>query len=92
MRFTPSLPKAARYEVRLFYSAHPNRGSNVPVVIHHQDGEKTVNVDQRKPVVAGQPLSLGTFAFPAGKGSWVEIRNDETDGFVIADAVQWVEK
>jgi hypothetical protein len=92
VRFTPSLPKAARYEVRLFYSAHPNRGSNVPVVIHHQDGEKTVNVDQRKPVVAGQPLSLGTFAFPAGKGSWVEIRNDETDGFVIADAVQWVEK
>ena len=79
-----------RYDVRLFYSAHENRASKVPVVVHFKDGDKTVFVNQRTPLVEGKPLSLGVFSFVAGAESWVEIRTTNTDGYVIADAVQFV--
>jgi hypothetical protein len=90
VRFTPRLPKEGPYEVRLFYTANPNRATNTPVAIHSIDGERTVKVNQRQAPNGKQAVSLGTFAFAAGEAGWVEIRNDETDGFVIADAVQFI--
>jgi hypothetical protein len=89
VRFVPKLPRASRYEVRLFATPDANRASNTPVVIHAADGERTVRVDQRRATADGQPTSLGVFAF-AGEDGWVEIRNDATDGHVIADAVQFM--
>ncbi|MEZ5944173.1 MAG: FAD-dependent oxidoreductase [Planctomycetaceae bacterium] len=77
-----------RYEVRLAYSANDNRASNVPVTIHHRDGEITVHVDQRKkPPIDDITVSLGTFDF--GDEAVVEVSNAGTDGYVIADAVQF---
>ncbi len=88
VRFTPKLAKEGRYEVRLFYPAHANRAGNVPVVIHAADCDKTVRVNQQQ--AAKEGFSLGTFRFTAGIGGWVEVRNDEANGFVVADAVQWL--
>src|SRR5262249_49204184 len=90
VRFTPKLPEAGRYEVCLVYSSHPNRATNTPVVIHHADGEQTVRVNQRLPLKDDKPLRLGVFSFAAGDKGWVEVRNDDTDGHVIADAVQFI--
>ncbi len=90
VRFTPKLPKAGRYEVRIIHSPLNNRATNVPVVIHAADGEKTVVVNQRQPLKNGQSLKLGVFQFDAGATGWVEIRNDGTNGHVIADAIQFV--
>ncbi len=90
VRFTPKLPQAGKYEVRIIYSPHPNRATNVPVVIHSAGEEKTVTVNQRHVLPQGQPVPLGVFDFEAGERGWVEIRNDATDGFVIADAIQFV--
>ncbi|MCX7825573.1 MAG: FAD-dependent oxidoreductase, partial [Verrucomicrobiae bacterium] len=90
VRFTPTLPAAGRYEVRLVYAGLDNRASNVPVVIRSADGEKTVIVNQRKRLANDQPLSLGTFRFDAGDTGWVEVRTDGADGYVVADAVQFV--
>jgi ribulose 1,5-bisphosphate synthetase/thiazole synthase len=90
VRFTPKLPKAGRYEVRIIHSPLANRATNVPVVIHSADGEKTVVVNQRQPLKDNQPLKLGVFSFEAGAAGWVEIRNDATNGHVIADAIQFV--
>jgi hypothetical protein len=87
--FTPNLAKAGKYEVRLFYSPNPNRATNVLVVIKSADGEKSVRVNQ-KLSHAGKGISLGVFAFDAGKAGHVEVRNDGADGYVIADAVQWI--
>jgi hypothetical protein len=89
VRFTPKLPAAGRYEVLLFYSAHANRATNVPVVVRHATGEATVRVNQRQPVKEGEPLRLGTFGF-AAEGGWVEIRTEGTSGYVVADAVQFL--
>lgn len=90
VRFTPKIPKAGKYEVRIVYAPNANRATNVPVVIHSSAGDKTVMVNQRHVLVEGKPLLLGVFEFAEGEAGWVEIRNDGTDGFVIADAVQFV--
>jgi hypothetical protein len=90
VRFTPKLPRAGRYEVRLYYAPASNRATNVPVVVHSRDGDKTVTVNQRRPVKGERGLLLGVFAFDAGEAGWVEVRNDGADGHVIADAVQFV--
>jgi hypothetical protein len=86
VRFTPKLPKAGEYEVRLFYPAHANRATNALAVVHGADGDKTFRVNQR--LSAGpQGHLLGVFRFEAGDAGYVELRDDEADGFVIADAV-----
>jgi hypothetical protein len=90
IRFTPKLPRAGRYEVRLFYTAQANRASNTPVVVHSTAGERTLGVNQKQRPKDGQAVSLGVFQFAAGEAGWVEIHNDGADGFVIADAVQFV--
>ena len=90
-RFIPALPKAGRYQVAISYSALANRASNVPVIIHHADGDTTVVVDQKKKPAGKKGLHpLGTFRFEAGKTGSVEITNTGTNGHVIIDAVQFL--
>ncbi|MBM4046480.1 MAG: FAD-dependent oxidoreductase, partial [Planctomycetes bacterium] len=90
-RFTPSIPEAGEYEVRLIYVATPNRATKARVTIVSADGEKTVLVNQREDVlVNGVPRALGLFRFAAGKTGSVTISNADADGFVVVDAVQFV--
>jgi hypothetical protein len=89
VRFTPNLPRAGKYEVRLFYSPNPNRATNALIVVKSADGEKSVLVNQKQ-AHNGKGVSLGVFAFDAGKVGHVEVRNDGANGYVIADAVQWI--
>ena len=77
------------YDVYLMWSANPNRATNVPVEIVHADGTAKVVVNQRD---KGGWVKLFTRRFKAGRGSSLTIRNDGTDGYVIADAVRWVKK
>ncbi len=90
VRFTPKLPSAGRYEVRLFYPPNANRATNALVVIHGADGEQSVRVNQREAPKGGRGFRLGVFPFAAGTEGWVEIRNDGADGYVIADTVQFL--
>jgi len=80
-----------RYQVRLAYAPHPNRASNVPVTIRHAGGQVTVKVNQRTvPTIDKLLLPLGEFEFTGERPAVIEISNRETDGYVIADAVQFV--
>ena len=91
IRFTPKLPKAGRYELRIAYAAFGNRATNTPVTIHTSDGPVTVRINQRvEPPIDGMFLSLGTFRFDAGGAAHVEITNAGTDGYVVVDALQWL--
>jgi hypothetical protein len=91
-RFVPELPKAGRYQVFVAYPHNANRADNVPVTIRHADGETKVVLNQKKkPAVQDLLEPVGTFRFEAGKGGYVEISNAGTNGFVVIDAVQWVE-
>lgn len=89
--FRAQLPQPGKYEVRVAYSANPNRATNVPVTVRHAKGEASVKVDQRKEPPADGPWAvLGTFEFAPGGPAEVLIATEGTDGHVIVDAVQFL--
>jgi FAD dependent oxidoreductase len=91
--YTPNLPRAGKYEVRISYSPNPNRATNVPVTIIHAGGTTAVRVNQRKsPPVSETFLSVGTFAFERGTAARVMVTNEGVDGYVVIDAVQFLPK
>ena len=90
IRFTPKLPSAGRYEVRLYSTPNPNRATNTLVAVHSVEGDRSTRVDQRRPTKDGAPIVVGIFSFSEGEGGWVELRNEGVDGHVIADAVQFL--
>ncbi|HZE96761.1 MAG TPA: FAD-dependent oxidoreductase [Planctomycetota bacterium] len=91
-RFEVAIAKPGRYDVRVAYTPNPNRATNVPVTIEHADGTSTVKVNQRlAPAFDRMFASVGVYEF-TGTRAVVEISNADTDGYVIVDAVQLVEK
>jgi len=88
----PRLPSSGRYEIRLIYSAYTNRASNTPVTIRTASGDRTVRVDQRRePAVDGLFAPLGVFELDKATAR-VVISNDDTDGFVVVDGLQFLRK
>ncbi len=90
-RFTPDLPEAGRYEVRLLYVPHVNRATNVVVSIFSDEGETKRIVNEREhPLINGVPRALGMFRFAKGKRGAVVVSTAGANGFVVVDAVQFV--
>jgi len=89
--FTPDIPTAGEYEVRLLYTWHSNRSTKTPVTIHSADGETRVVLNQREPGLTNRvPKSLGTFRFDAGRQSRIVISNEGANGYVVVDGLQLV--
>lgn len=90
--YTPDLPRAGTYEVRLSHCYNIRRATNTPVTIHHADGETTQRINQQQtPEHKRLFRSLGKYRFKEGKQGWVQISTDGTDGkYVIADAIQFL--
>jgi len=90
-RFEAQIPKSGMYEVRMSYSQNANRATNVPVTVTHAQGTTTVLVNQRTPAaIDGLFVSLGKYEFTTNQTAVVGVTNENTDGHVIVDAVQWV--
>ncbi len=89
--FTPDIPEAGRYELRLLYGHATNRASQAMITVRTAEGEKIVTLNQRQPCVEdGIPRALGVFALAKGKGNVVEISNANADGYVVVDGLQLV--
>jgi hypothetical protein len=87
--FSFEVKEAGSYEVRLSYSAHANRATNVPVIVHHAGGESERRINQRiAPPIGRLFVSLGSYRFVPGAKYSVVVSNRDADGHVIADAVQ----
>jgi hypothetical protein len=88
-RYSLRVPAPGRYEVRVSYTANANRATNAAVTIVHADGTERRTINQRaKPTAASGFVSLGAYRFTPEQPGSVEISNADTDGHVIADAVQ----
>ena len=88
-RFEAVVGETGQYEVRIAYAANPNRATNVPVTIRWADGEATRIVNQKKmPPINEMWISLGTYHFDTSRPAVITVSNLDTDGHVIADAVQ----
>lgn len=90
--FTPRLPAAGVYEVRMSHCYNIRRATNTPVVIHHADGDTQLRLNQQDIPPHGRLFrTLGRFRFEAGRHGWVRISTNGTDGkYVIADAMQFI--
>ena len=89
--FTPKIPQAGRYDVRLAYSYFPDRADNVRVTVFHADGEDTVYVDETQvPPIDGRFISLGKYRFEKDGAGYVLVTNEGTKKYVTVDALQLV--
>ena len=85
--FTPDLPTAGVYTVSLRWTTNANRATNVPLTLAYDGGVTNMTVNQRNN--NGVWVALATLPFAAGTGGSLLIETTGTDGYVIADAVQW---
>jgi hypothetical protein len=91
VRFAPQIPEPGFYEVRLAYTARPNRATNVPVRLFATTGLRMISLNQRiEPRYDKAFESLGVFEFPAGTNVLVEVGTENTKGFVVVDAIQFL--
>ena len=66
--WTPNIPKAGKYEVRLSHCYNVRRATNTPVTIVHASGKTTIRINQQEVPKHGKLFrSLGVFKFKKGK-------------------------
>lgn len=89
--FEPAELAPGFYQVRLAYAPHGNRATNARVQVFSADGESTIIVNQQLPAPEeGLWISLGKYRFEKDGQAFVLVTNDNSDGVVIADAVQFL--
>lgn len=93
-RFEGKLPAAGKYRVYFSYPPNPNRASNALVNVEHAGGVQQLKINEREPA-ANEKLNwadLGAFNFSADRPAIVSISNEGADGYVVIDAVRWVQE
>ena len=77
------------HELRLAYSSHSNRASNVPVAVSVNGSVSDLIINQKKqPSHGGLFCSLGTYNLRTDDKIVVTVSNKDTDGYVVVDALQ----
>jgi hypothetical protein len=89
--FEVKAPETGRYEVRIAYRHHENRGASVPVTVKAGDTlvSKQVNMQQAAPLPNGF-LAIGTVQLMKGQSCTVSISPGDGKANACADAVQLV--
>ena len=89
LTFETNIKKSGRYDLRLAYSPHPSRASNVPLSIEADGQSQKISVNQRLPLDSGLRFrTLKTLDLKAGQKVVIRLSNEDTDGFVVVDALQ----
>ncbi|MFN9347900.1 MAG: DUF1549 domain-containing protein, partial [Planctomycetota bacterium] len=89
--FEPSSLETGSYTVRMSYAHGDNRSSKTQVRVFSADGDSLITVNQKSPPPEdGIWIHLGKYRFEKGGAAFVIVSNENADGHVIADAVQFV--
>ncbi len=89
--FEPEKLPPGTYEVRFAYASHESRASNAKVTVYSADGDSPHLINQREPgPIDGLWISLGRYRFEKDGQAYVTVSNEDADGHVIADAVQFL--
>ena len=84
-------PEKGRFELRLSYTANPNRATNVPVIVSVNGRSQTHTINQQKSgAIDGVFHSLGMLDLKRDDALSIEVSNKATDGHVIVDAIQFL--
>jgi hypothetical protein len=85
-RWTPSMTTAGAYNVYVWWTAHANRSTAVPISVTHAGGTTTKTFNER--VGGGQWVLHGQYSFNTGTGGYVQVSG--SGGQAAADAVRFV--
>jgi glucose/arabinose dehydrogenase len=85
-RWTPIMPLQGTYAVYVWWTAHANRSTAVPISVVHANGTTTTSFNQQ--VGGGQWVLHGQYAFNAGTAGYVQVT--DSAGQAAADAVKFV--
>ena len=93
VHYEARLPVDGEYRVRMVINSGESRSNSIPVLVVHADGESIVTVSQKTaPPGDGVFVELGRFRFEADTPARVTVKASEaSSGYVIADAIQFVE-
>jgi len=85
--FRFKVEKPGKYDLRMAYSAHESRATKVPLEIESGGRTTVLTVDQTSPLPPGEAFrSIGVVELEGD--TTITLRNRDTDGFVILDALQ----
>jgi len=88
-RFPIEVKESGRYEIRLAYRDHENRGTTVPVEVRHADGKADLAINmQERPKLDGGFTSLGVFRFESNRKGAVVVSAKGAGGHACIDAIQ----
>ena len=90
IEFRLRLPDTGRYTVRFAFNTSSNRAAKVPVSVLTADGEEQLIVNQQTKLKTHPWRVIGEYSFSAEQDAVVTVHNQGTDGYVIADAVQFI--
>ena len=83
------LPRPGRYEVRVTFGGGSGLARAAQYEVTHADGQTRLLVDQTvQPAIGGLWQKIGEFEF--GETATLRLTDENADGFVIADAVQFL--
>jgi len=89
--FRTTLSKPGNYDVRIAYTADPNRSADALVELKAGELHQSHTVNMRKHPGAAAPfLSLGVYALPAGECTLTVRPGPKQATGLIADAAQWL--
>lgn len=88
IRFEAKAPGDGKYDIRLAYQDHINRGTQVPVAIELGQQSTKMQIDMTKPPGEDGFVSLGEFDLKQGDPISVELTTKGARGNVHADAIQ----
>ena len=88
IRFETKIPAAGRYDIRIAYQPHDNRGDRVPVTIEAGGTSKTIRVNMKKAPGADGFFSVGQYDLQKEATVAVVLETNDAGGNVHADAVQ----
>lgn len=91
VRFTPTIPVTGSYNVYLRWTSNTNRATNVPVDVTSASGTTTYTVNQQANGGVWVKLNTaGPLTLQAGTASSVRVRNTGTNGYVVANAAEFI--
>ena len=86
VQYSPEIPAEGEYTVSIWYTDGNNRATNTKIDVGGKNSTYTETVDQTQN--GSQWVTLGTYTLDST--ATVTIRNGNTDGYVVADAVKFV--
>lgn len=92
LRFEPKLEKPGKYRVMLAAPPNTNRASNALVEIQHAGGVQRMKIDLKSPKPAEGVFWIDLGDFECGNDTAVTISNEGADGYVVVDAVRWLQQ